>query len=470
MQIYLCNGPALPNCKAPYIATLFDRRHQKNRMSGQNFLFFICFMLLSIGIARSQSPEREAVNNSSIKPLKIGDKIPDELWNLPLQVVNHSDGKETITLSEYNDKLIILDFWATWCGSCISNFPKLNTFQNNHNGQVKVFLVNTKSTKDTFEKVKKFLSNRTEIINLASVVEDTLLTKLFPHRSIPHYVWVKEGRLLAISHAEDLTSQNIKNAFIGKEIATSYITPIEYDMRKPLFENGNGGEAPKYIFKSFLAPYVNGLKSSISRYRDSSQLISRITFTNISLLALYTYAYPELQKFSRARLILNVKDTLPFDTDNTTISWKNQNLYNYEIQLTPSPKKKVQQIVKQDLQRFFGYQVRLEVRVINCWVVRAIDNPLAINFPKNIHSETNLYDNGGSEIYLNNCPLSDLLTKLESLHGEPFLNETNIKVPVKLQLPSNLKEMSALKKSLASQGILISKESRELPVIILSDH
>src|SRR5690606_11186126 len=49
---------------------------------------------------------------SEIKPLQIGDTIPEALWQLPLQVVNHPKGKDTITLNDYRDKkLIILDFW-----------------------------------------------------------------------------------------------------------------------------------------------------------------------------------------------------------------------------------------------------------------------------------------------------------------------------------------------------------------------
>lgn len=61
--------------------------------------------------------------------LQIGNAIPDELWDMPLQVVNHPQGKETITLAEYKDKLIILDFWGTACGTCITSLYKLDTLQ-----------------------------------------------------------------------------------------------------------------------------------------------------------------------------------------------------------------------------------------------------------------------------------------------------------------------------------------------------
>jgi len=46
---------------------------------------------------------------SDIKPLKIGDTIPEVLWNTPLHVVNHPEGKQTITLNDYKGKFIMFD-------------------------------------------------------------------------------------------------------------------------------------------------------------------------------------------------------------------------------------------------------------------------------------------------------------------------------------------------------------------------
>ena len=55
------------------------------------------------------------------KPLKIGDAIPATVWTTPLQVVNAP--QKTTTLSADKGKLILLDFWNTWCSSCLKNFP-----------------------------------------------------------------------------------------------------------------------------------------------------------------------------------------------------------------------------------------------------------------------------------------------------------------------------------------------------------
>ena len=62
----------------------------------------------------------EGFNKHEIKPLKIGDKVPDiEFKN----IINYKS--KTARLSDFKGKLVILDFWGTWCTSCIAAFPKM---------------------------------------------------------------------------------------------------------------------------------------------------------------------------------------------------------------------------------------------------------------------------------------------------------------------------------------------------------
>ena len=52
--------------------------------------------------------------------LKIGDKIPE------LDTVN-LEGKP-VRLSDFKDKILIIDFWATWCVPCVREFPHFDKF------------------------------------------------------------------------------------------------------------------------------------------------------------------------------------------------------------------------------------------------------------------------------------------------------------------------------------------------------
>jgi thiol-disulfide isomerase/thioredoxin len=62
------------------------------------------------------------------RPLAKGNKIPDiELSSL--------DGKRTFKPSQFEGKVLVLDFWATWCGPCKADMPVMHSTYATVNGK-----------------------------------------------------------------------------------------------------------------------------------------------------------------------------------------------------------------------------------------------------------------------------------------------------------------------------------------------
>ncbi|HEX3024864.1 MAG TPA: TlpA disulfide reductase family protein, partial [Chitinophagaceae bacterium] len=91
---------------------------------------------------------------AQIKPLGIGDTMPDVQLN---NIINYPVSQ--IPLSPFKNKHTIIDFWATWCSSCIHHFQQLDSLQKQYPQQLQVLLVNSKNSVDTKEKITGFIAN-----------------------------------------------------------------------------------------------------------------------------------------------------------------------------------------------------------------------------------------------------------------------------------------------------------------------
>jgi len=82
------------------------------------------------------------------KPQSIGKPAPD---------FTVQDSERTITLSQYRGKIVVLNFWATWCPPCVEEMPSLVQMQKKF--QSKDVIVLAVSVDDDPDAYHKFLKD-----------------------------------------------------------------------------------------------------------------------------------------------------------------------------------------------------------------------------------------------------------------------------------------------------------------------
>ena len=101
--------------------------------------------------------------------------------------------KKQVNLDDYRGKLVLLNFWASWCAPCKEEMPSLDLLQSNKNlNNLQIFPINVgqdneKKAKDFFEELD---------IKTLNIYFDTTITlaKKFQLRGIPTTILIsKDG-------------------------------------------------------------------------------------------------------------------------------------------------------------------------------------------------------------------------------------------------------------------------------------
>ncbi len=100
------------------------------------------------------------IDMSSIPEVMHTDYAESISVNVPLPKFNFKtvDGKKfDIYSEEFKDKVIILNFWASWCGPCVEEFPEMiQLIEKYHEDVVLVAISNDSAKKDILKFLKDF--------------------------------------------------------------------------------------------------------------------------------------------------------------------------------------------------------------------------------------------------------------------------------------------------------------------------
>lgn len=401
------------------------------------------------------------------KSVKIRESLPGKFWTTPFQVVNHP--QTTFNFNTDKNKLILLDFWATWCSACLKKFPEMEELKKKFSDRINIVAV-TDQNRATIEKF--FAStNGQRYKDVVSVVDDKMLTQMFPHTAVPFMVWIKDGKIINTTDGGQVNEKTI--AAVLKNETSSLQTVIQIDRKRPLMlsENFELEKLSSIIgYSLFAKGRIRAIPFGSGFHRDGEIVYGR-QFTNFSLMNIYKGISYELfrefgDNFSDKRLVNLVQN--PEDIDfNTTTGGNFEKLYSVEYIVPKVEAKNLYPRMLRYVNENSSYVASIEKKQVKCLVLRrtsGIDK---------------MASKGGESIgdvlkppyQLRNVTLDYLLSALEATNDVTTLsviNETGYPGKVDLKF-SNFQDLKTIQKELSAYDLELVEIEKELPMLVVRD-
>jgi thiol-disulfide isomerase/thioredoxin len=398
-----------------------------------------------------------------VTPLHRGDRVPDFMFT---EVYNYS--RDTIRLSDFRGKLVILDFWGTACYSCITTFPLVDSLQKKFKDQIQIILVGI-DTKDSIDRYFR-LRKRVTKPSVPFITNERRLNKLMHVFGVPYHIWIDEtGVVKYMAESDHMTAQNIqaylkhKNPPIPDKIYNVYV-PSFFDQ----------SWQPSLRYYTYLTEWNQVIHLETPGKKDGVifKCLAARTPEN-----LYQIAFNGLEKKNRlfdrpGRTFVQFENKA--DVDSFT-----KKRYNYQMMIPENVKTNIYELLREDLDRIFQCEARVEKREVRCYALTrtgSIEKIISKGGPakKTFRYQSITTTDTDSLRYYLNLPFAGFSERLEDIVEyilkAPYVDSVNYEGNVDIVMKAEILDYPSIEKlqtELKKYGLLLEEKMCTLDVLVI---
>lgn len=408
------------------------------------------------------------------KALKVGDAVPDFVF----PVLNYD--RDSIRISDFRGKILILDFWSTWCATCIAQFPKLTRLQETFRDDIVIMPLglhrgDDRAIRDFYWK-KVATDTAVRLPTALNNAADTLFDHYLPNFGLPHLVWIdREGKIAATTDHLAVNEQNLRRLIDGT------LPPMTTKQMKRIVRESD----PFLINQAFRDSSATAV--AFTGYQDSlyhlgnpllyrNEHYQRLYAVNWLVERLYRTAYHgrygDRYFFSRERIrksnrypYLHYSDTESYDNWQMD-EFNRTQLFCYErIMPAQVPRETFFDEMIRDLDHHFGIKSSIIRRDTVCLMLLCLPEPggrnnestASLKDPKTHHNFTKL-------------PISRFVSMLRNRDNygiEHMIVDGTGETTVTLSLPRKTSGLEELNQILKRQGFYLEERHVEIEMLLL---
>lgn len=168
-----------------------NEKSTNKKSSGKGFNIILLVVLVLLIIPQTRQPIQVGLHRviglfgPSFKSVEKAQTISDYNWTL------QSESGELFNFNDAKEKVIVINFWATWCPPCIAEMPSLEKLYQAYQDEVVFLFVSN----DDLDKLQKFKEKHNYQFPVYKAV--TKLPSEFDINSIPRtFVIDKSGKIV----------------------------------------------------------------------------------------------------------------------------------------------------------------------------------------------------------------------------------------------------------------------------------